>query len=212
MDPHQTLGVEKTATQAEIKKAFRKLAQGNHPDRGGDKDRAQAINDAYAIIGNKSNRKRFDETGSHKQPDNRTAAIQGIVGLFFQVIEQVDMENTHPLSQVHIFESVKENIKIGKNEVMKIHEKRKENINKLEKIKKRITKTGGGENIIFAAIDQKIEGLKKQEAETLRLIAIAALALEILKDYDYQIEFHQVITVEQGWGYSGGGSFTNPGA
>lgn len=212
-DPYKTLNVDKTATQAEIKEAYKKLAQKHHPDRGGDKEKSQAINDAYAIIGNKANRKRFDETGDHKQPDNRTAAINGIVSLFFLIIEQVDIENTHPLNQVHIFESVKENIKIAKNETMKVHEKRKENINKLEKVKKRITKTGDGENIIFAAIDQRIEELKKQEAETLRMIAIAELSLEILKDYDYQVEFEQFITIEQGWGISSGGSaFTNPGA
>ena len=39
---YKILGVEKTATAAEIKKAYRKLALANHPDRGGNADKVYA--------------------------------------------------------------------------------------------------------------------------------------------------------------------------
>jgi len=41
---YELLGVEKTATYDEIRKAFRKLALKNHPDRGGDKETFQELN------------------------------------------------------------------------------------------------------------------------------------------------------------------------
>ena len=38
MDPYQTLGVDQSASDQQIKAAFRKLAVQYHPDRGGDED------------------------------------------------------------------------------------------------------------------------------------------------------------------------------
>ena len=63
-DPYKALGVAKTATEKEIKAAYRKLAKSSHPDlHPGDKDaeaRFRDISAAYAIVGDKDQRKRFD--------------------------------------------------------------------------------------------------------------------------------------------------------
>ena len=47
---YDILGVSKSASQDEIKKAFRKLAQKYHPDAGGDEDKFKEINEAYAVL------------------------------------------------------------------------------------------------------------------------------------------------------------------
>lgn len=47
---YELLGVEKTASMDEIKKAFRKSALKNHPDRGGDKDTFQELQGAYEVL------------------------------------------------------------------------------------------------------------------------------------------------------------------
>jgi len=63
-DPYKILGVPKTATEAEIKKAFRSLAKKHHPDkRAGDaaaKKKFQEISGAYDILGDKDKRAQFD--------------------------------------------------------------------------------------------------------------------------------------------------------
>jgi DnaJ-class molecular chaperone len=62
-DPYSVLGVTKTASLAEIKKAFRKLAKQYHPDQNKD-DKAAAkfaeINSAYEIVGDEKKRAQFD--------------------------------------------------------------------------------------------------------------------------------------------------------
>src|SRR5215471_16640060 len=63
-DPYEVLGVSKTASEAEIKSAFRKLAKKHHPDQNAKdpkaKDRFAEINAAYEIVGDKDKRGKFD--------------------------------------------------------------------------------------------------------------------------------------------------------
>jgi DnaJ-class molecular chaperone len=63
-DPYTVLGVSKSASEAEIKKAFRALAKKHHPDtKGGDEaaqKKFQEISAAYDIIGDKDKRAKFD--------------------------------------------------------------------------------------------------------------------------------------------------------
>lgn len=57
---YQTLGVEKTASPDEIKRAYRRLASQHHPDKGGDKLRFQEIQKAYEILGDPQRRQEYD--------------------------------------------------------------------------------------------------------------------------------------------------------
>ncbi|HTW35961.1 MAG TPA: J domain-containing protein [Rhizomicrobium sp.] len=63
-DPYSVLGVAKSASEAEIKKAFRQLAKKHHPDtKGGDETaqkKFQEISAAYDILGDKEKRAKFD--------------------------------------------------------------------------------------------------------------------------------------------------------
>jgi preprotein translocase subunit Sec63 len=51
-DYYKILGVEKNASQDEVKKAFRKLAHKYHPDKqGGDEAKFKEVNEAYQVVG-----------------------------------------------------------------------------------------------------------------------------------------------------------------
>lgn len=66
-DPYKTLGVSKTATQDEIKKAYKGLAKQYHPDRNaGDKkaeNRFKEISEAYQVLSDPEKRKQYDAFG-----------------------------------------------------------------------------------------------------------------------------------------------------
>ena len=58
---YDTLGVRSNATTDEIKRAYRKLANQHHPDKGGDTNRFQEIQKAYDTLGDSAQRAAYDQ-------------------------------------------------------------------------------------------------------------------------------------------------------
>src|ERR1700681_416561 len=66
-DYYKVLGVPRTASEADIKKAFRKLARQYHPDvaktKKGAEEKFKEINEAYEVLSDPTKRKKYDELG-----------------------------------------------------------------------------------------------------------------------------------------------------
>jgi len=88
-DYYKILGVEKNASEEEVKKAFRRLAHEHHPDKGGDQQKFKDVNEAYQILGDKQKRAQYDQFGSAAfesgfgQADWRTGGPGGFGGFDF---------------------------------------------------------------------------------------------------------------------------------
>ena len=80
-DYYKILGVPRTATQPEIKKAYRKLARAHHPDvKPGDKaaeQRFKDVNEAHAVLGDPDKRKKYDALGANWEAFERAGAAGG---------------------------------------------------------------------------------------------------------------------------------------
>ena len=82
-DYYTTLGVARNASEADIKKAFRKLARQYHPDTAKDKkvaeEKFKEINEAYEVLGDSSKRKKYDELGANwdRQPQGFPGGARG---------------------------------------------------------------------------------------------------------------------------------------
>jgi curved DNA-binding protein len=83
-DYYKTLGVAKTATEKEVKQAFRKLARKLHPDvNPGDKTaeaKFKEVNEAYEVLGDPTSRKKYDELGANWRMYEQAGAGAGAQG------------------------------------------------------------------------------------------------------------------------------------
>lgn len=66
-DFYNILGVDKSSSKSEIKKAFRTAAKTHHPDKGGDAEKFKKINEAYETLSDDQKRQQYDAFGSGGQ-------------------------------------------------------------------------------------------------------------------------------------------------
>lgn len=76
-DYYEVLGIERTASEDEIKKAFRKLAVKYHPDKeGGSEEKFKEINEAYEVLKDRQKKQRYDQFG-HAGVGGASGGFQG---------------------------------------------------------------------------------------------------------------------------------------
>jgi DnaJ-class molecular chaperone len=88
-DFYKILGVEKNASQDEIKKAFRKLAHQYHPDKNkGDDSKFKEVNEAYTVLSDEKKRKQYDMYGNADTGFGGFNGAQGFGGFDFSQFNQ----------------------------------------------------------------------------------------------------------------------------
>ena len=77
-DPYQVLGVNSTASSAEIKAAYRQLVKRHHPDAGGDEQRILAVNAAWEVLRDPDHRRAYDRNRNHGDSVAEEAHQRGV--------------------------------------------------------------------------------------------------------------------------------------
>jgi molecular chaperone DnaJ len=95
-DYYEVLGVEKSASADELKKAYRKLAKQHHPDKGGDEETFKEIQEAYDVLSDSEKKANYDRFG-HQGPQ---MGGNPFADMFNQFRSQFRHTHGHPQQRV----------------------------------------------------------------------------------------------------------------
>lgn len=178
---YDELGVPTHATLEEIKKAYRKKAQENHPDKGGDTETFQAISKAYEILSDGLKRQQYDETGQTNNRDIENEVITALVSIVLQVVNNNDVRYTNI---IHVAETMI-------NAQQGHHKANKRNLETQEAryrdAASRIATTQEN-NLLADALLSQADNVKGQIEGAKTTISIGEKILQILGNYDYTVE------------------------
>jgi len=175
MNLYEKLKVKKDATAEEIKKAYRKSAKENHPDKKGDPDEMQAINRAYAVLKDPDKRDRYDKYGDDGSTTNHdeNSQITSIICELTLSLLRADPVNIQQ-SLKNVSQEWERNYLSGKRSCER-------DINDMENFKHRILKSPEN-NIVGGFIDSNIDQIKRKLRDIEKDYEIRKKALKILTE------------------------------
>jgi curved DNA-binding protein CbpA len=199
-DPYETLGVDRDATDAQIKRAAKDKAKTAHPDKGGTAEDFQANRRALAILMDPTKRKRFDQTGEADEPKPDNAAAQAMEAIYHEISE---VTNAYLMSgfaaekdprRINLIAKVEASII---NHIAKGEELLRGGVQHARflrdfrsRFSRKAPKGSANEAFDFIArkIDDEIVAVEAKSEQLKEMIAGARLSLELIRTYDFRFD------------------------
>lgn len=186
MSLYDDLGVDTDATPDQIKASYRTLAQRHHPDKeGGDKEKFQAVQNAYAILSDPERRDRYDDTGNAGPvPDITTEAMTAMAEILVQVVDQVDVEKNNVVT------IMKDHVAMLTRDANTKHENIEHGISKCMSAITRLRVKDGSDNFARQVLQNRVADQKKAFAAIEHRLEVLAKIKEMLDLYEYKVDAH----------------------
>ena len=174
---YTTLGLTATATLAEIKTAYRKLASEHHPDKGGDKALMQAVNAAYEVLSDPRRRELYDLGGE----DYEEELLGFLVDAFREVIRR---HITNPgFRPQNIVACVLRELDADIADLYMSINSLTESLDNLRMLKSRVS-LKEGRNVYAAVLEEEMAGLQGRAANMKERVATLNLVRKMAVEYE----------------------------
>lgn len=178
MTYYDILGVPKDATLKQIKAAYRKLAQANHPDKGGDADAFVQIQKAYDTLSDAGKREHYDRYGIEMPQNNTLIKAREMVAALFQEILNREVTNSTP-----VLDDMQERLKGEKtkirNNLLNLNEERRKNL----RVHRRLTSQV--DSLLLDILEGRRRDVWRAYRATQEMIRTMEVAKGIMEGYSY---------------------------
>lgn len=190
IDLYGALGIDKTADQAAIKRAYRKAAKRAHPDGGGSVEEFALIILAHDCLSDKERRARYDQTGDvGEKPAIDTQQAQALNTAMdaIQRVLAVAEQKNFPIEQVDVLGDAIKTISNQRQQMAADINGQEANAKKLERLAKRFKAKKGkvdriGPMLLAQAAEQRHIVEQNQQG-----VATLKMAIDVLKDHEFSV-------------------------
>lgn len=185
---YETLGVSETASQEEIRAAYRRLAAKHHPDKNlGDNaatGKFQEVEEAYRVLKDAAARKAYDETGEAQDSERKKQdkAANLLLGMLAGYFDNTAAQSTYPNFLTYLEAALKQTVDTHNSQADFLRRKKKAAEKQLKKVKRK----GGGESLFEPVIERIIQQTAKQLASVEAASEVLAMAKDTLSDYEQE--------------------------
>lgn len=186
-DLYETLGVERQAAGADIKRAFRKRAKATHPDAGGTADEFDRVNRAYVVLIDPDRRAEYDQTGNvdEKVDNSHVEALTILQQMMDHVIEQVG-----DVVSIDVVAEMRNSMDKRIAEIERDMAQRRKKVRRLERFAGKFRKADG-ENVLRKMVDAKIGNIQCGIDSGEKAISGIRKALALLDGYSFDADPEQ---------------------
>lgn len=186
MNLYKILNIKENASADKIKKAYFKLAQKFHPDKGGDPEMFKQINTAYKILMDEDKRLRYD---AGESLDSLTQSVSQHEQLILSMLAQVFCQTIGGSDPEHhdIIAGMRNHLRQASSNMLPQNIiNMKGQMRKYEIVLKKV-KSKKANNFLIDIASSQIENFKKQIASAEKEMKLAEDALKYLEDFSYEI-------------------------
>lgn len=197
-DPYAILGLNRSATAASIKAAYRTRARMTHPDRGGEPAEFMVVVKAFGVLSDPVARQLFDETGQINEDGarDRRQQVATILAEMFDTAVSTALSLSLPLQRVNFIEQMASAVRKQSAEAEGGRRKLEADLAALKALRTRIRRRDGKPNLFVERLDEQVKAKAQELLEATQRRALLETALTELANYDSEVELFAALETE----------------